>query len=139
LLPGLDALAQSYDGFGAFEQQASGTGIAARAFHLTGQEVDAKAVFEAAGRGEKWAQQVVDVTIDYLTWMVANVTAVLDPEVVVLSGGVMASARGLAETLERQVKMLLPFAPRVCLSTLGARATTLGATMLVKTSVENHV
>jgi predicted NBD/HSP70 family sugar kinase len=122
---------------------ASGTGIADKGRQIL-MEVDgsvptddltAKDVFEAARRGEDWAVRIVDETVDYLTVAVANVSAFLDPEMIVLSGGVMESADLIFEPVQARLEGLIPKLPELVLSSLGPKATVLGATMLVLTAV----
>jgi predicted NBD/HSP70 family sugar kinase len=120
-----------YDAFGALEQLASGPGIAARARQLVGHSISTEDVFHAARRGLIWAEQIVRETVDYLTLAVANIAAILDPEVVVLSGGVMAAADQLADPIRRRLEGLIPSVPTIVVSTLGPRATALGATLLM--------
>jgi glucokinase len=121
--------------FGAFEQLASGTGIAAYARRLRNNDrLTTEAVVGAAERGEPWAQQVIDETIKTLTLGLVSVTALLDPEVVVLTGGVMRNPALFIDPLTTQMKRLIPFQPRIVASTLGPRAAALGATELVRTT-----
>ena len=135
LLPGTGALGIRYDAFGALEQLASGPGIAARARQLVGHPLSTEDVFHAARRGLIWAEQIVRETVDYLTLAVANIAAILDPEVIVLSGGVMAAADQLADPIRRRLEGLIPSVPTIVVSTLGPRATALGATLLVAESL----
>lgn len=128
--------------FGAFERLASGSGIAARAreaLRATGHpgtdDITAETVIRAADRGEGWAEQVLTDTIDYLAQGLANIAAVLDPEVIVLSGGVMADSERWIGPIGERVQRVIPFAPRIVGSTLGPRAATLGATVLLKTTL----
>jgi len=139
LPPGLEFLGQRYDRFGALESLASGNGIAERGRQLLSQEgsplpseeLSAEDVFAAARRGEAWAQQVVNETVDYLSLAIASVGTLLDPEVVVLGGGVARSADLLIEPILKRLDGVVPFAPRLVASPLGRRAAVMGAIMLV--------
>lgn len=138
LVPGPQYLGRRYERFGALESLASGTGIAERARELLQRQalpvpddLTAEAVFAAARRGEPWAQQVVNETVDYLSLAIANICAVLDPEVVVLGGGVARSSDLLIEPILQRLDGVLPVHPRVVASELGRRATVMGAIMLV--------
>ncbi len=141
MLPGVDFLGRRYDDFGALEGAASGTGITRRAqarLRSIGDESRAAAITAqdviAAASAEAWAREVVDETIDVLTLCIVNVTSVLDPEVVILSGGVMSAADTFIPEIQRRMQGSLPFIPRIAASSLGARATTLGAAQLVLSS-----
>lgn len=122
--------------FGAFEQLASGTGLVARARRMRPVGIDTASltgefIVTAAARGDAWAQQAVDETIRLLAQGLTNVIAVLDPEVIVLSGGIMQKPELFLEPITTRIQRLIPFHPRIVISTLGPRATALGATVLL--------
>ncbi len=135
LLPGRDFLGKRYDGFGALEGVASGAGIAELARRALKDQrppealaaLVAEDVFDAARHGEPWAKAVIDTAIDYLAIMVGGITAFLDPELIVLGGGVARSADLLLDPILRRVEGTIPDLPRLVASTLGHRATVLGA------------
>jgi glucokinase-like ROK family protein len=139
LLPGIEFLGRSYDQFGALESLASGTGIAERACQLLEQEnkpipsqgLTAHDVFAAARGGEAWAQQVISETIDYLSLAVASISSLLDPELIVLGGGVARSADLLIEPILQRLQGVVQFVPHLVASPLGRRAAAMGAIMLV--------
>lgn len=138
LLPGKEFLGQRYDQFGALESRASGTGIAGRACQLLEEaqrpvpaELTAHDVFAAARNGEAWAQQVVSETVDYLSLAIAGISALLNPEVIILGGGVARSADLLIEPILQRLDGAVPFMPRLVASPLGRRAAAMGAIMLV--------
>jgi glucokinase len=122
--------------FGAFEQLASGTGLVARARRMQPVGIDTENltgefIVTAAARGDAWAQQAVDETVRLLAQGLTNVIAVLDPEVIVLSGGVMQKLELFLEPIITHIQRLIPFHPRIVASALGPRATALGATVLL--------
>ncbi len=143
MLPGLEFLGRSYTGFGALESMASGSGVARRARELLrlgeGEGPSAEAVFASARAGEPWAVRVVEETTSYLALAIANMAAMLDPEVVILSGGVAQSADLLLEPIERKLHGLIPFIPRVAASPLGRRAAVMGAISMVLDLVTGRV
>jgi predicted NBD/HSP70 family sugar kinase len=139
LLPGIEYLGRRYEGFGALESLASGAGVAERAIQLLRQErlpvsvdgLTAHEVFGAARNGESWAQRVVDETVDYLSLAIASISALLDPEVIILGGGVARSADMLIEPILRRIEGVTLFLPHLVSSPLGRRAAAMGAIMLV--------
>jgi glucokinase len=147
LLPGLECLGQRYDGFGALESRASGTGIAEAARRALTEAglpipeggITAEDVFAAAREGHGWAQRVVDQTVDYLSQAIVAVSALLDPEVIVLGGGVSRSADLLIEPILRRIDGVVPFTPRLVVSPLGSRAAVMGAIMLVLNGTMEHL
>ena len=139
LLPGVEFLGRRYDQFGALESLASGTGVAERACQILKREgkspppegLSSQDVFDAARLGESWAQQVVSETADYLSLAVAGISALLDPEVIILGGGMAGSADLLIEPILRRLNGAVPFLPRLVASPLERRAAAMGAIMLV--------
>jgi glucokinase len=135
IIPGLEFLGRRYETFGALESLASGTGIAERAaqkLRSMGQgndpkEITAHQVFEAMRQGEEWACSIVERTIDYLAIAVANVSTILDPEIIVLGGGVARSADLLIEPILTRLNGALPMEPNLVASDLGRRAAVMGA------------
>jgi predicted NBD/HSP70 family sugar kinase len=147
LLPGVEFLGQRYDGFGALEGLASGLGTAERARQLLRQadrpipseEWGAEDVFASARQGEAWAQRVVCETVDYLSLAIVSVTALLNPEVIVLGGGMARSADLLIGPIMKRLEGVVPFVPRLVASPLGRRAAAMGAIMLVLNATTEHV
>lgn len=131
MIPDREFLGEVYDSLGAMEAEAAGPGIGRRGSRTAGREVTTGEVFDAARRREDWAQQVIDETVDFLALTLANSTAVLDPEIIVLSGGVITAAPDLfLESLRQRTHGLTPFTPRIVASTLGVQAAVLGAAAL---------
>jgi predicted NBD/HSP70 family sugar kinase len=139
LLPEVGALGKRYDHFGAMENIVSGTGVAERAKRLlngikTDAELDALTandVFDAARNSETWAIQIVDEIADYLAMVIANVSTLLDPELVILSGGVSSTTDLLVPHILERLDGVIQHIPRLEASTLGARATAMGAISLI--------
>ena len=146
LPPSLRYLGRHYPGFGALEGEASGTGIEerARAYLRTHRmpipdHLSAASVFEAARAGEEWAEFIVAETVDYLAFAVAIIAAVLDPEVIVLGGGVARSADVLIDPILARIEGVVPSIPRLLQSDLGSRAAVMGAILLVLDATTTHV
>ncbi|MEV7779483.1 ROK family transcriptional regulator [Kitasatospora sp. NPDC088351] len=93
----------------------------------------AKQVFDAARSGDPLAAGAVQQEAEQLAYAVAVLTAVLDPDLVVLGGGVGGSADLLLEPLERALHRLSPLRTRLAPSLLGEEAVLLGA---VSTALE---
>lgn len=146
-LPGVEYLGQRHNEFGALEQLASGSGIAARARQIRQEEngglsvggASAEDVFEMARQGMAWARRIVSETVNYLSLMIAGISALLDPEVVVLSGGVARSADLLIEPIKQQLEGVVPYVPHIVASNLGSRAVVMGSVMLVLDGTTGHV
>ena len=100
---------------GCVEQYCSATGIA-RLTKLALAETDApstlrscekimaKDVFDAANGGDKLAQDVLEQVYAYMGEFIANICCVVNPEVVVLGGGVSRAGEPLLEGVKRHFK-----------------------------------
>ncbi|MCY3936380.1 MAG: ROK family transcriptional regulator [Chloroflexi bacterium] len=148
LLPGRCFLGERYDGFGAFEQVASGSGIAARArVALAGEwpaealaGVTAETVFAAARDGDNWAIPIIAETCETLALGIAAIHTLLDPECVILGGGVAQAADLLIPAIENCLEGTLPQVPRILPSRLGQRAVVLGGiTRLLHQTADYYV
>jgi len=138
-LPGLQALGQRYDQFGAMESVVSGTGISDRARSLLNgsrptaelEALTASEVFDSARQGEPWARQIVDETVDYLSIAIANISTLLNPELIILSGGVSSSTDLLIEPILERMQGVIQYIPILEVSSLGPKATVMGAITLI--------
>jgi len=114
---------------GQLEEAASASGIVAHAKRLgVRPPVSAKGVFAAARRGDQSAGEVVAAEVRRLALVIAVVAPVLDPQLVILGGGV-AHRNGdlLLEPVDRELRALGPFRPRLAVSVLGEEAVLAGA------------
>ena len=138
MVSGIETLGQKYDGFGAMESIVSGTAVAERARkllqgHGSKNQMDsltAADVFAAARLGEGWARQVVEETADHISLTIINIASLLDPELIVLGGGVASSGDLLIPAIQQRIQGVIPHVPRIEASVLGTRATVMGATCM---------
>jgi len=104
---------------GVWETLASGPAMARRAgMH------NAESVAAAARAGDANALKAVDETADYLAMGIANLIAVLNPEMVVLGGGCLQAADLM---LDRIRKNALSWTQPIAARTVRIEATALGA------------
>lgn len=104
---------------GGFETEASGDSVGreARALARRGEaalmtelaggeidQIDARIVVEAAGRDDPAALRVLESATAYLAMGIANLVSLLNPEMVVLGGGLFQGAPRLIEPLRRDFK-----------------------------------
>jgi predicted NBD/HSP70 family sugar kinase len=146
LPPDSSYLNQRYEGFGALESLASVTGVAQRARQALQQmrtslpaDITGEEVLNAAHRGEAWAQAVVAETASYLSLAVAAISTLIDPEVVILGGGVAPSADLLIPLIQGSLAGVIPVIPLLKPSSLGFRAAVMGAIMMVLDATTEHV
>jgi glucokinase len=100
-----------------------------------GGRLDARAVFEAARRGNPAARETVRVTGEHLGTAIASLLNLLNPSMVVIGGGIAASFDALSPHVRRAVKRsafaATVRAARIEPSRLGNDAAVVGAAMLV--------
>jgi predicted NBD/HSP70 family sugar kinase len=87
----------------------------------------AKRVFAAARAGDELALAAVVAEGERLALVVGTVAAILDPEFVLLGGGVGSNIDLLRPPLERRLAELTPLGPRIAEGQLGQDAIVLGA------------
>ncbi|MEU3248071.1 ROK family transcriptional regulator [Streptomyces sp. NPDC006875] len=110
------------------EDAVSGVAVveAARHFGMTGQ-LTAKAVFDAAREEHPAAVRAVRLEGERIAHTVAAAAAVLDPDLVVLGGGVGHSIDLLLRPVRETLRTLTPLRPKIVPSRLGEDAVLLGA------------
>lgn len=86
----------------------------------------ADAVFAAFDAGDRLAIAVVDRLAEWTSWFSAAIVAVVDPELIVLAGPIGAR-EPLAERVRSYLAQILPVAPEVAVSELGAGSVIAGA------------
>jgi glucokinase len=115
---------------GCWEAQAAGPALARRA-----GAPSAEAVADAARAGDAAALRAVAETAEALAMGIANLISALNPQVVVLGGGLMQAKDLFLDPIRRAVpRWAQPIAARQCRiepSTLGADAGLFGAARLV--------
>jgi predicted NBD/HSP70 family sugar kinase len=113
---------------GIFEEAASADAVVRTAERLGMTDArSAKRVFAAARAGDELALAAVEAEARRLALVVGTVAAIVDPEFVLLGGGVGSNIDLLRPPLERRLAELTPLAPSVAEGRLGQDATVLGA------------
>jgi predicted NBD/HSP70 family sugar kinase len=113
---------------GVLEAAASADGVVrtAQALGLPGAS-SAERVFAAARAGDAIARTVVELEGRRLALLVAATVAMVDPELVVLGGGVGRNLDLLHGPLVEQLHAITPLRPRIVASRLGTDAVLLGS------------
>ncbi|WP_083584241.1 ROK family protein [Bacillus weihaiensis] len=89
---------------GALEGLASGTAIGRIGKERFGVETGAQGVVEQAASGNKEAQQILTEAVNYLAIGLANIIHTVNPEIIVLGGGVMKSKDYILQPLIEKTK-----------------------------------
>src|SRR5437868_12863255 len=91
------------------------------------EPLSARQIFDAARGGNELARAVIEREGWHLAVAVAAVAAILDPELIVLGGGVGHNLDLLRGPLERRLHEITPLRPRIVASELGEYAVLFGA------------
>jgi glucokinase-like ROK family protein len=137
-------------GRGCLEAISSGNAIARRAkerlrngggaaiLKLAGGDIDAveaRTVFDAAKSGDVTAIEIVENAIEYLGIAIAGMITMLDPEFIILSGGITHAGNFLTDRLERAVERhkmsCYGSGARIVISEFGSDAAAIGAASLI--------
>ncbi len=123
-------------GLGAFESRASGPGVAARARELVTSghssslvldQITPEAVLIAAADGDRLAGSVVEELIDDLAMAIVALVSTVDPELIILDGGLGRSLGPYLGSLLARVAPSVPSVPKIVISSLDHDATVIGA------------
>jgi predicted NBD/HSP70 family sugar kinase len=113
---------------GILEEAASADAVVRTAKELGMKgATSAKRVFSAARAGDEVALAAVEAEANRLALVVGTVAAIVDPEFVLLGGGIGSNIDLLRPPLERRLAELTPLAPPVAEGELGQDAIVLGA------------
>jgi predicted NBD/HSP70 family sugar kinase len=141
------------DGLGPFEASV-GTGAIARLAHQAVRRrrgplqarlaasvdpLDVSAVFQCAAEGDPVALSVVDEIGARFARGVAPLFLLLDPDLVVIGGGVSLGGPVLLAAVERHVRLRTLVPPRLVLSSLGQTSVALGAVRLALDDLEKRL
>ena len=129
---------------GCLEQYSSATGVVRLAKKylthntvdtvLYNKEISAKAIFDAVKSGDKVAEEIANEMCSYLGHAIANIAVIVDPEAVVIGGGVSRAGQPLLELVEKHYRDKMFFSNKNVefrLATLGNDAGICGAAKMV--------
>jgi predicted NBD/HSP70 family sugar kinase len=100
---------------------------------------DAAALFDAAAAGSTLAETIIDTICARMARGLAAVHLILDPDLVVIGGGLSRAGEGLLAAVERHLRPRTLVPPRLALSALGDTAVALGAVRSALNDVEDRV
>ncbi|NRQ33481.1 ROK family protein [Nonomuraea sp. NN258] len=132
--PGEPAFA---DGRVPLEERVSGGGLAARAGALLGRETTTEELLtrqadgaRTTGSGSAEVRELVEEALATLAMTVANLCVTVDPERVVIGGGMMGAAELIMPRITAEVRRAVPFPPEVRPAVFTDDAPLLGALAL---------
>ncbi|WP_214323360.1 ROK family protein [Nonomuraea sediminis] len=128
--PGEPAFA---DGRAPLEEVVSGSALAAQGSALLGRQVTAAEVLSAADGS---VTGLVDQALDTLAMSVANLCAMVDPECLVVGGGMMGAAELILPRLAAELRRAVPFPPEIRAARFADDAPLLGALALAHAATQ---
>jgi len=121
---------------GCLEAYISERGLRETAKEIFGQEIDSISLFKMAKRGNKKAIEAWQITGQYLGISLANIVDDLNPDVIVIGGGIAGAGEFLLESARKEMRknILSPIAKntKVVRAKLGGYAGAIGAALLAK-------
>lgn len=125
---------------GMFEEASSAGGIVHQAQKLgLSASLSARQIFDAAQQGDRKALAVIEQEGYRLALAIAAITAVFDPELIVLGGGIGQRGELLLPPLERRLQQLTPLRPHIVSSKLGDDSVLLGSIATALEAAHNLV
>lgn len=114
---------------GCVERYISGKALEESYYQLSGYRQPLEAIVQSAQAGESYALQVMEAFLDKFTDSVANVVAILDPDVIVVGGGLASIDYIFTEGRERLMKIVFGnvFDTPIVRNILGNTAGVIGA------------
>lgn len=98
------------------------------------ESISLKSIFEAARQGDKLTSTIVEEAISYLGIAIANITNILNPEMVILVGGITNEGDKLLNPIREEVKKRAFYTNykflKIVIGELGDNAGVLGAAAL---------
>ncbi|WP_433305179.1 ROK family protein [Actinoplanes sp. CA-030573] len=120
------------DGHAPLEDVVSGLALARRGAALLGRPVTAAELFGLGS--EPGVARLLDETIETLARTIANLCVVVDPERVVLAGGMMGAAEHIMPRVAAALRRSVPFPPALAKARFADDAPLVGAMALAQDS-----
>ena len=140
-VPDRESLASNPSDFGSMEKRISGLQIIERSRKaLAGKlsekelkEINVRYFLDALRKDEPWAKPIYKDMVDHLALMISSISSILDPDLIIFSGGLSNMADLFIPDVERLLKDMQPAGVTLNMkkSSLGWRGVALGAISIV--------
>lgn len=126
----------SFSGYGFLDNHIGGPSITRRMMkhldnqHVNAEEWPAKRIFEMATNGHSRAIEVIDDVISHLAFACINIVSIMNPECIILGGGISNSLHSYLPQLHEIIEKQLPINTEITITTL-ENVSLLGAAFLV--------
>lgn len=119
----------SYSQFGFFESRASASAASRIYQGITGRAADCKEIFSLAKQGDSIAQKVVDEVYKYLGLGISSIFCILNPQAIVIGGGMAEEGQEFLKELTKNIKHLVPLKVNLKLTQTGAYGGAVGSAL----------
>lgn len=127
LLIDLKYASKSTSDYGCLEKLASYKVIEEKAKEKMNKTFRVMDIFKMAAQGDSIALKIVKETLKYLAYGIGNISCVLDPELVIIGGGISILPPRFLEEIKMNIKEIIPFVPKIEFSKLGEDGVLIGA------------
>lgn len=134
----VDGFTPARSGYGYLSTQAGGFGIAHKYIQETGKSVTTKKLFKLAEEGDQAALKIINDAMRHLTTAIINATAILNPEIILLGGGVGSELTPYISKIDENLEKYVPVKPELRISTMQNRSVLYGAYGLCSKHLRDH-
>jgi len=147
LVPGKEHLFRDLGKFGCLENLATGPALTRKAKEMIeedfsednllafGKNITPKKIFDAYKKGSSLAKKIVNDWIEDLGITISNVSSLLNPELIILEGGLTRSGGFFLDDLKKIVEWGTQASPEIKISTLQDKASLYGG---LKLCIDNY-
>jgi len=131
--------------FGPLERVASGKGIQVIAANrisrfpntILTKEPSAEEIFAAMRAGDELAQELIENMIRYLAFAISNIISILNPEKIIIGGGVALAGQTFLDRIAARVRKLIPVSFELVNAGLGEDAAAYGGAASALLATDN--
>lgn len=117
--------------FGFFESRASASAASRIYQDIADRTADCKELFFLAKQGDNIAQNVVEDVYKYLGLGISSIFCILNPQAVVIGGGMAAEGQEFLKEITKKVKHLIPLKVNLSLTQTGVYGGAVGSALSV--------
>lgn len=124
---------------GTLNERSSGRALAEIAQKAYGRKIDSKQLFELYNQNDSIAEKIVGRAADILAKGIANITCVVDPDIIVVGGSVALNNPSFVNLIIKNTNkyVLFPGKLKIELASFGDDAGVVGAALLAMEEVKN--
>lgn len=117
----------TYKDFGFLESKASAYAVSRKYYELTGKDLTCDEVFKLSIKDDQPAIEIKEQTYKYISLGIASIINILNPEKIIIGGGMANEGQKFLEEISSYVSSLTPLKCEICLSELGETGGALGS------------